>query len=167
MRRVSSSTALVAVLLLTGMNLHAADVSYLRNSKPLSPRDEKATLALPKGFRVELVASEPDVVDVSADAKRLPSTLEGVVVQMGAELLSALPNKSRVQLLIDSIDPSRGVDLRYLSYEVTTRRGQVLTGMSASETASSLTLPRGEGAEDTILRSQIESVVSSGLSLMP
>ncbi len=93
--------------------------------------------------------------------------LEGVGVQVGAELLSALRNKSREQLLIDILDPSREVDPRYLSYEITTRRGQVLTGMIASETASSLTLRRGEGAEDTILRSQIESILSSGLSLMP
>jgi putative membrane-bound dehydrogenase-like protein len=93
--------------------------------------------------------------------------LEGVGVQVGADLLSALRNKTREQLLIDILDPNREVDPRYLSYEVTTRRGQVMTGMIASETASSLTLRRGEGAEDTILRSQIESVVSSGLSLMP
>jgi putative heme-binding domain-containing protein len=93
--------------------------------------------------------------------------LEGVGVQVGADLLSALRNKTREQLLIDIVDPNREVDPRYLSYEVTTRRGQVMTGMIASETASSLTLRRGEGAEDTILRSQIESVVSSGLSLMP
>src|SRR5262245_41772967 len=30
---------------------------------PLSPRDELATFQIAKGFRVELVASEPDVVD--------------------------------------------------------------------------------------------------------
>jgi putative membrane-bound dehydrogenase-like protein len=93
--------------------------------------------------------------------------LEGVGVQVGAELLSALRNKSAEQLLIDVLDPSREVDPRYLSYEVVTRRGLVKTGIIAAETSSSLTLRRGEGAEDVILRSQIESVVSSGKSLMP
>ena len=32
-------------------------------SKPLSARDEQMTLKLPKGFTVDLVASEPDVID--------------------------------------------------------------------------------------------------------
>src|SRR5262249_5814123 len=32
-------------------------------SKPLSPRDEQVTFKLPKGFTIDLVASEPDVVD--------------------------------------------------------------------------------------------------------
>jgi putative membrane-bound dehydrogenase-like protein len=35
---------------------------------PLSPREELATFHVPKGFRVELVASEPDVVDPVAMA---------------------------------------------------------------------------------------------------
>src|SRR5258708_1405553 len=30
---------------------------------PLSPRDEQITFRVPKGFRVDLVASEPDVID--------------------------------------------------------------------------------------------------------
>jgi len=32
-------------------------------SKPLSPRDEQMTFKLPKGFTIDLVAAEPDVVD--------------------------------------------------------------------------------------------------------
>ena len=32
-------------------------------SKPLSPREAQMTLRVPKGFRVELVAAEPDIVD--------------------------------------------------------------------------------------------------------
>src|SRR5262245_48499310 len=35
---------------------------------PLSPREELATFRVPKGFKVELVASEPDVVDPVAMA---------------------------------------------------------------------------------------------------
>jgi putative heme-binding domain-containing protein len=93
--------------------------------------------------------------------------LEGMGVQVGPDLLSALPSRSSEQLLIDILDPSREVDPRYLSYQVTTRRGQIMTGLIASETASSLTLRRGEGAEDVVLRNQIESIESTGKSLMP
>ena len=59
------------------------------------------------------------------------------------------------------------MDPRYLTYIVTTRKGQTLTGLIAAETASSLTLRRGERAEDTVLRSQIEEIQATGKSVMP
>src|SRR5262245_58008937 len=40
----------------------------LRNGEPRTPRDELATFSVPEGFRVELVASEPAVVDPVAMA---------------------------------------------------------------------------------------------------
>src|SRR4051794_4799410 len=40
----------------------------LRNSEPLTPEKERATFRVPEGFRVELVASEPQVVDPVAMA---------------------------------------------------------------------------------------------------
>jgi putative membrane-bound dehydrogenase-like protein len=82
--------------------------------------------------------------------------LESVGVEVGPDLLSALRNKSREQLLVDVLDPSREVDPRYLNYTVTTRKGTILSGMIVAESASSVTLRRGEKAEDTVLRSQIE-----------
>jgi putative membrane-bound dehydrogenase-like protein len=127
--------------------------------------------------RVKVIEAYRPALELKADPvrgkgvfKKVCSTchqLEGVGVQVGADLLAGLHNKSREQLLIDILDPSREVDPRYLAYQVTTRRGQVLTGLIAAETASSLTLKRGEGAEDTILRTQIEKVESTGKSLMP
>jgi putative membrane-bound dehydrogenase-like protein len=93
--------------------------------------------------------------------------LENEGYQVGAELLAALKNKTREQLLIDILDPSREVDPRFQNYTVVTKKGQTLTGLLASETASSITLKRGEGAEDVLLRSQIEEITATGLSLMP
>lgn len=93
--------------------------------------------------------------------------LENVGHQVGADLLAALKNKTREQLLIDIFDPSREVDPRFQNYLVTTTKGSSLSGLLATETASSLTLKRGEGAEDVLLRSQIEEIKATGLSLMP
>jgi putative heme-binding domain-containing protein len=39
--------------------------------------------------------------------------------------------------------------------------------MIASESATSITLKRAEGATDVILRSQIDEMISTGVSLMP
>jgi putative membrane-bound dehydrogenase-like protein len=46
----------------------ADDQPSLRNGEPKSPREELATFRVPKGFRVELAASEPEVVDPVAIA---------------------------------------------------------------------------------------------------
>jgi putative membrane-bound dehydrogenase-like protein len=93
--------------------------------------------------------------------------LENVGQEVGADLQSALRNKTPEALLVDILDPSREVDPRYIEYLVTTRSGKVVTGLIAAETASSVTLRRAEKAEDTVLRNQIESVQATAKSLMP
>ena len=47
--------------LATYLGAHSASGKVLAG--PLSPREELATFRVPKGFRVELVACEPEVVD--------------------------------------------------------------------------------------------------------
>ena len=50
---------------------------------------------------------------------------------------------------------------------VVDQNGRSYSGIIASETATSLTLKRGEGAQDTILRGQVAELASTGMSLMP
>ncbi len=70
-------------------------------------------------------------------------------------------------LMTHILEPNRFVPPNYVQYLVSDRSGRVFSGLIASETPSSLTLRRAEGAEDTILRSQIEELASTGKSLMP
>jgi putative membrane-bound dehydrogenase-like protein len=70
-------------------------------------------------------------------------------------------------LMTHILQPNRFIPPNYVQYLVSDRSGRVFTGLIASETPSSLTLRRAEGAEDTILRSQIEELASTGKSLMP
>jgi putative membrane-bound dehydrogenase-like protein len=93
--------------------------------------------------------------------------LENEGVEVGPDLLSALRNKSREQLLIDILDPSREVDPRYLNYQVMDKAGRSFTGMIAAETASSITLRRAEKAEDVILRDKIDTIEATAKSVMP
>ena len=93
--------------------------------------------------------------------------LEGVGVEVGPDLLSALRNKSPEQLLTDILDPSREVDPRYINYQVFDKAGRSFTGLIAAETASSITLRRAEKAEDTLLRNQIDTIEATAKSLMP
>lgn len=93
--------------------------------------------------------------------------LDGVGFDVGANLLASLPNKSGEDLLVAVFDPNREVDPRYVSYNVVTADDRVLNGVVAAETPTSITLRRADGKDDTILRSNIASLRSTGLSLMP
>jgi len=127
--------------------------------------------------RQKVVAAYQAALDLKGDAGRGKMVfqktcatchrLENVGVEVGADLQSILRNKTPDALLIDILDPSREVDPRFIEYRVTTKSGKVMTGLIASETASSLTLRRAEKAEDTILRNQIERIQATGKSLMP
>ena len=55
----------------------------------------------------------------------------------------------------------------YLSYVISTANGRVVTGMISAETANSLTVRRPDGGEETIPRTEIDELRSTGLSFMP
>jgi putative heme-binding domain-containing protein len=81
--------------------------------------------------------------------------------------ISDLRTKTAEMLLQDILAPNAAIDANYLSYEVTTKAGKQFTGIIKAETASSITLARGDSQTDVVLRQDIEEVRSTGQSLMP
>jgi putative heme-binding domain-containing protein len=75
--------------------------------------------------------------------------------------------KTAAQLLTDILNPNQAIDNNYVSYTVVMNDGNVHTGLIASETSSSVTLRQPENKTVTLLRADIESLRSSGISLMP
>lgn len=155
------------------VQIEPARLAQLRQS----PRGARLLAGAVVPERAKIVADYGESLKLDSDAARGKKVfakhcaachrLEGIGVQVGAELLSALRNKTAEQLLIDILDPSREVDPRYLAYQVRTKRGTTISGIVSADTAASMTLKRGEGAEDIVLRGQIEAVESTGKSLMP
>jgi putative membrane-bound dehydrogenase-like protein len=127
--------------------------------------------------RQKVVAAYRAVLDLKSDAGQGKAVfkkncavchrLENEGFEVGPDLVAALRNKSREQLLNDILDPSREADPRYLNYQIVTKKGQTFSGLIAADTASSVTLRRGEKAEDTILRDQIDEIQATGKSVMP
>ncbi|MBI1347837.1 c-type cytochrome [bacterium] len=70
-------------------------------------------------------------------------------------------------LLTAILDPNRAVDNNYFGYTVTTTAGKVMTGIISAETSAAITLRQPEGKTETILRSDIEELRNTGMSLMP
>jgi putative membrane-bound dehydrogenase-like protein len=142
----------------------------------LRSRSRKLLAADVTTDRAKVVASFQKVLDLKADPKRGREVfLKKCAVchkvgnegkQVGPDLAST-KNKSPADLLIAVLDPNREAQPNFTNYTLVTRAGKVITGMIAVETANSVTLRRAEGKQDTVLRSNIESLTSSGKTLMP
>jgi putative membrane-bound dehydrogenase-like protein len=139
----------------------------------------KAGAAFKRGDsdRVKVVKDYAAALDLKGDATKGKAVfaktcaachkLDGVGFDVGANLLAALPNKSGEELLIAVFDPNKEVDPRYVSYSVVTGDERVLMGVIVTETPTSITLRRADGKEDVILRTNIATLRSTSLSLMP
>ena len=81
--------------------------------------------------------------------------------------LATVKNRTAGEILVHVLDPNREVSPNFLDYIVVTDEGRTTTGIIAAETATSITLRRAEGQQETILRQNIDEITSSGVSLMP
>jgi len=128
------------------------------------------------GNRKEVVDAYRDVLAMPGDKtrgkevfKKICATchkLEGVGYDLGLPLAS-IKNRGRETILLSLLDPNREVNPQYLSYTLMTKKGVLITGMITAETATSVTLQRGEGLSDTVLRADIQFLESSDMSIMP
>jgi putative membrane-bound dehydrogenase-like protein len=87
--------------------------------------------------------------------------------QVGPDLRAVLANKTKESLLVDLLDPNRDVDPRYVNYLAVLQDGRTATGLIAAETTTSVTLRRSGGFDETILRTDIDRLTSTGTSVMP
>ncbi|WP_169980768.1 PVC-type heme-binding CxxCH protein [Tautonia rosea] len=92
--------------------------------------------------------------------------LDGEGVAVGPDL-TVLSDRSPEALLVAILDPSRAVEARYAAYTLATTDGRVVSGLIAEETSNAVTLLRQGGERDTLLRSEIEEIATTGQSLMP
>ncbi len=81
--------------------------------------------------------------------------------------LAAIKTRGPETILVNVLDPNREVNPQYLNYVVLSEEGRTVTGMIVSENANSVTLRRAESATDSVQRSDIEQMKSTGLSIMP
>jgi len=92
--------------------------------------------------------------------------LGGVGYEVGPDL-AALTDKSPEALLVAMLDPNRAVERKFISYTAVTVAGRTFSGLLASETGNSIVLRGPEGKEETILRAELEELISSSKSTMP
>jgi putative membrane-bound dehydrogenase-like protein len=81
--------------------------------------------------------------------------------------LAALTDNSLKALLTGIILPNQAVEDKYQLYDLRLKDGTAMMGMVQDETGNSVTLVGLDGNEHIILRSEIESMSSTGRSQMP
>ncbi len=126
--------------------------------------------------RKKVVAAWRDVLKMKGDRAKGKAVfkrecskchkLEGVGVELGLPL-ETIGNRGPETILLSVLDPNREVNPAYLNYIVVTDEGLSITGMITAETATSITLKRAEGETDTVLRTNIDELISTGISIMP
>ena len=92
--------------------------------------------------------------------------LDGRGFMVGPDL-AAGQNRPDESLLVDILDPSSSIVTGFKAYTVASRSGKIYTGVVVAETATSVTLRREAGSEDTVLRKDIDEMVALSKSLMP
>jgi putative heme-binding domain-containing protein len=92
--------------------------------------------------------------------------LQGIGHEVGPDLLS-LTDKSPEAMLVALLDPNRAVEAKFISYTAITSAGRSFAGLLAAETGNSITLRGAEAKDETILRAELDELVSTSKSLMP
>jgi putative membrane-bound dehydrogenase-like protein len=126
--------------------------------------------------RDEVIAAYRPALDLAGDVGRGRGHFTRVCSQchkvgdLGHALgpsLAAFKSRGREAVMLNVLDPNREVNPLYVNYIAQLADGRSLTGMIADETATSVTLRRGENASDTVSRADLEELVSTGQSIMP
>ena len=159
-------------------NLDATQVKRLTTHKDATIQKRAATLlaAFKPARRTEVVATYRKALDLKGDAAKGKAIfgktcaachkLEGVGTELGPNL-SAMKNRGVEAILTNVLDPNAEVNPQYVNYTCNLDDGRTVTGIIQAETATSVTFLRGEGLKDVVARANIDTLKSTGLSLMP
>ncbi|OWK47182.1 hypothetical protein FRUB_00881 [Fimbriiglobus ruber] len=155
-----------------------ARVALLRktNDPVIKTRAEKLFAGAGLSKRTEVIAAYKPALERKGDVAKGRAIfrkqciachrLEGVGEQIGAEL-AGIQERGADFLLVNILDPNREVLPKFLSYLAQTESGRTVAGLIQTETATSVTIRRSDGTSETLLRNDLESLRSTGLSFMP
>ncbi len=183
MRRPESAQALLAAMKqgqVTPANLGPSNVARLRThpNRPVATAaaallDTLSPAARPKSDIIATLAPE---VEKPGDASRGRTVFTGTCSgchkfgdigrNEAGPPLNGMGAHGRAELLAHILDPNREVDPSFWQWNVTTRRGETLAGVIASENAAGLTL-RNAAGDVEVKKDDIVTRENTRRSLMP
>jgi putative heme-binding domain-containing protein len=145
-------------------------------SSGIRTRAEQVFGAFQHGDRQAIIAEYAAAVGTPGDAERgrvvfkvncaACHRLHDVGNEVGPNLAS-VKDKSPQVLLEAILNPSRAVEDKFIAYNAATTDGRTFSGLIQSESGNSIILTAADGRSQSILRSELEALVSTGRSLMP
>ena len=87
--------------------------------------------------------------------------------EVGPDLINLGGRLTKGNLLTQILDPNASIAAGYEEYFIETADGRTINGILAEDSATSVTLRRKEGHQDTVLRSNIARMRTSTVSAMP
>ena len=87
--------------------------------------------------------------------------------EVGPNLSEIGSKLSKEAMFVSILDPSAGISHNYESYTAVLISGNVITGLRINQTDEAVTLRDAEAIDKTILKSDIEELIPSKVSLMP
>lgn len=158
--------------------LSPAQVQALLSSKVATvARKARAALAsvLPPS-RESVAAKYQPAAGLAGDAARGATVYDqrcqschraaGRGLQVGPDLVT-VKTKGRDALLTAILDPNKEVAAQYIVHTVTTKAGDVYTGIISEDTAQAVTLLQAGGLVQNVSRRDIKGSSSEGKSMMP
>ena len=182
---LTAKPPLIAVLFgaIEGGVVTAAEISSVRRTQLLKHADatvrqraETLFQSLEGGDRMQVYRTYRPLLSAPIDIARgreaflkacsACHTHQGVGGKVGPDL-TGIRHQPADAILLHILVPNYEVAPNYQTLSVVTQDGRSLSGWLATESESSLTLRTAAGSEETVARSQITSLVASGVSLMP
>lgn len=179
--RADRATALLRAIEAGAIRSNALDTTQqelLREHKDpaVSALAAKVLSAKPAGTRQEAIAALMPALNLRGDAANGKKIYEerclschrlgGDGYALGPDLVT-VKTAGNEKTLMNIIDPNAEVRPEFASYVVDTKDDNTFVGLVANETATTVTVRQAYGKEDVIPRSNISSLRSQGLSLMP
>ena len=183
LKRPESSVALLAAMKggqITPASLGPANVARLRTHPDRQVAQQAAalldTLSPAARAKNDIISSLLAEVEKPGDAARGKTLFTGTCAschklgdlgtsEVGPPL-NGIGTHGRAELLGHIVDPNREVDPSYWQWNVTTKKGNTLVGMIASENAASLTL-RSPSGDLEIRKEEIATRENTRRSMMP
>ncbi len=182
LKRPESTRALLAAMKgkrITPAALGPANVARLRTYPNRQVADEASAaldaLTPQVRQRTEAIAALLPEIDKGGDAARGRVLFTGTCAtchrlgEIGRNVgppLTGIGVHPRSELLVHIVDPNREVDPSFWQWNITTKKGETLTGMIANENAATVTLRSASGDVD-IRKDEIATRDNTRRSLMP
>jgi putative membrane-bound dehydrogenase-like protein len=145
-------------------------------AEDLGPRIDTLPAARPVEARADVLAAFDGAATREGDGRRGAALFtrhcrtcharDGDGAKVGPDLIGVVGRPAR-DLLVSILDPNRDVPPDGIGFVVATRSGEVHSGLLVEEAADRFVLRQAGGVDQSIPRSEVEALRSTGRSLMP